>query len=509
MAGNGADASGNGGDGGQAVGGILAAKSSQLTLTDATVSANTATSGVGGSSTIGTGGDGGNAFGGMFVIDDAPLTMRGSTFSHNTAQAGDGGPGISGGKGGSSYGGGLFSPDGTLQISSSTFDHNLAAAGAGGAGSLGAGGAGGEARGGGLAGGSRSGSNSIVNSTIYANEADGGTGGAGAASGAAGLSAGGGVSMDTALALTLISSTLDANIAGGAGPGYGGNLYDQPTALTLAQDIVADGVGNHGANCAIAAPETDAGHNLESTAPSQCGFAASEHDRLGVDPRLESLADNGGSSKTIALAAGSPAVGAGGTCLDYALAGDPQLTADQRGKTRPVPCDIGAFQTEPSWGGGGGGSRAGGGGGGSGGGGPTLTISRFRQSASRWRAGSAIGVLAALGQRPPIGTTFRFTLSAASTVSLEFTRRASGRRERGRCVATTRLNRHARRCMLKTRAGTLTCTDASAGAGAIHFEGRLSHGRRLKPGNYTVVLAAHSGGHRVHSAPLRFTIARG
>jgi hypothetical protein len=31
--------------------------------------------------------------------------------------------------------------------------------------------------------------------------------------------------------------------------------------------------------------------------------------------------------------------------LNFALPGDPRLLTDERGQRRPVPCDIGAFQT--------------------------------------------------------------------------------------------------------------------------------------------------------------------
>lgn len=56
----------------------------------------------------------------------------------------------------------------------------------------------------------------------------------------------------------------------------------------------------------------------------------------GVDPMLEPLAMNGGSTPTHALRDGSPAIGAGYDCPE----------SDQRGGTRPAgSCDLGAFQT--------------------------------------------------------------------------------------------------------------------------------------------------------------------
>jgi hypothetical protein len=56
-----------------------------------------------------------------------------------------------------------------------------------------------------------------------------------------------------------------------------------------------------------------------------------------ADPLLLPLADNGGFTKTCALAAGSPAIGRGSHCP----------TTDQRGLPRTTPCDIGAYEQQP------------------------------------------------------------------------------------------------------------------------------------------------------------------
>jgi hypothetical protein len=458
-----------GGNGAQAVGGILATQGSQLTLTDSTVSANTAIGGAGGASASGAGGSGGNAFGGLYVIDNAPLAVTGSTFSDNTAQAGPGGAGAIGGAGGASYGGGLFSPDGQLTIVSSTFSRNVVKGGAGGSGSTGAGGAGGEGQGGGVAGGSRSMANSILNSTFYANRAEGGPGGPGSPAGAAALSTGGGVAEINAASMAIVSSTFADNVAGGPGPGYGGNLYDQPTPITIAQSIFDGGTASSGANCSIAAAETDLGHNLESSTPSQCGFSAANHDVIGSDPRLAPLTANGGAALTMALMKGSPAIGAAGTCLDYTQSHAGPLATDERGDPRSAPCDIGAFQTQPR--------------GASGGVAPT--ISHVGESAKRWRVGKQLPSLAAA--RPPIGTTFRFSLNEPATIMLTFAKHVHGR---------------------KVEAGKLVLAGAHAGRNTIRFAGRLSRARRLTPGSYSVTITATGSGHRTISRPLRFTIVK-
>jgi hypothetical protein len=461
-----------GGPGGQAVGGILATQGNQLTITGSTISGNVATSGPGGSSASGTGGAGGFAYGGLFVIDIAPLRMTTSRFSGNIAQAGNGGRGATGGAGGSSYGAAVFSPDGVLDISSSTFDSNLAAAGDGGAGTAGAGGAGGESRGGGVAGGDRLlSSNRIVNSTFYANEARGGAGGSGSPNGANGMALGGGVSEDTDSSLTLESSTLDSNRAAGPGTTYGGNLFDQFRPITIAEDIFSHGVAANGNNCLIAAPETDQGHNLESS-NGECGLSSARADLGSVDPRLMPLASYGGATPTMALSPGSPAIHAGGTCLDFSILGSPPLTVDQRGRPRPVPCDIGAFQTQP---------------------GETivppqqLSLSRVRQALTRWREGRSLAHLASKRRKAPIGTTFSFTLSGSAKVQLSFLR------VRGK---------H------KTPAGTITFANVRGGAHKIRFAGRLNRKRRLRPGTYLVTIIAAGSTGQVRSRALRFTIVR-
>jgi hypothetical protein len=331
--------------GGGATGGIYATQFKPVTITNSVISNNAATGGAGGSGGL-AGGSGGGAYGGVFVIDGAPLTVTGSTFSGNHAQAGAGGAGFVGGAGGTSDGGAIFIPDGVLQISASTFEDNVAAGGAGGAGTVGSGGAGANAYGGGVAGGSRSAAdNWIVNSTFFANRVSGGAGGAGNPHGAAGVSAGGGLGEDTDAGLALVSSTFDANVAQGAGQEFGGNLYDQFSPIAAAQTLFAGGVASAGANCAIAAKQTDDGHNLETTSPSQCGLSGSQHDAIGARLRLPAPGAHGGPAPTIALPRPGPGVRAGGTCLNFALSGDPPLQTDERGHRRPIPCDIGAFQT--------------------------------------------------------------------------------------------------------------------------------------------------------------------
>ncbi len=107
-----------------------------------------------------------------------------------------------------------------------------------------------------------------------------------------------------------------------------------------------------------------------------------------------------------------------------------------------------------------------------------------------------------------MGDNFSFALNEAATVRLAFTKPAPGRKVRGRCVAPSRHNAHARKCTRTVSAGALTLS-GHAGADRVHFEGRLVHGS-LRPGTYTLVITATNASGR-SSAPQRlsFTIVRG
>jgi CSLREA domain-containing protein len=123
-----------------------------------------------------------------------------------------------------------------------------------------------------------------------------------------------------------------STIAGHAGTGVWTSNFYAAEAPTLHGVLLAD----NGANCNEAV--ASAGSNLSSDA--SCVFTATT-DLSDVDPGLEPLADNGGSTLTHALAADSPA-------LDAASGDCPPV--DQRGVTRPQGpgCDIGAFEAEGS-----------------------------------------------------------------------------------------------------------------------------------------------------------------
>jgi hypothetical protein len=92
------------------------------------------------------------------------------------------------------------------------------------------------------------------------------------------------------------------------------------------------------------------GYNVESPGDT-CGFDQPT-DKASISPddlKLGPLQDNGGSTETHALLAGSIALDVipGPSCVD---ANDQPLTTDQRGEPRPEPggtmCDVGAFELQ-------------------------------------------------------------------------------------------------------------------------------------------------------------------
>lgn len=135
-------------------------------------------------------------------------------------------------------------------------------------------------------------------------------------------------------------------------------------------------------------------------------------------------------------------------------------------------------------------------------------VAAFTESASRWREGGALPRFSRTRQRPPIGTTFHFTLNVAASARLDFYRRTVGRKARGKCRAPTRHNRGRPHCTRTVLAGSLAFP-AHAGSNAVAFQGRLARTKKLKPGRYTLVISATSLGRRSPPRSLRFTIVKG
>ncbi len=271
-------------------GGAIDNDGGTVVVSDSTLSDNTAS--------------GGNDGGGIYN-NGGSLTVVGSTLSGNSTTGGEGGGIVN--LGGTTTimsstladnsalegpGGGIDNPSGTVTVTDSTLARNNTYYSIGG---------------GGIYNGATT---EIRDSTLFGNSATYG-------------GAGGGI-LNTG-ALTIAASTLSHNSAADSG----GGIYGPATVGT---SIMA--LNTEGDDCATTV--TDAGYNLADD-PS-CGFTAStdvKGEAAGLAPG--GLSDNGGPTKTVALEASSPAVGA---VTDAASCSTP----DQRGATRPTPCDIGSVQ---------------------------------------------------------------------------------------------------------------------------------------------------------------------
>ncbi|HEY2092173.1 MAG TPA: choice-of-anchor Q domain-containing protein [Thermoanaerobaculia bacterium] len=129
-------------------------------------------------------------------------------------------------------------------------------------------------------------------------------------------------------------SITNCTIAGNNGGTAGGAVYFAARASAMNNTIIAS---NSGGNCSFEEGSTFAGgHNLQFGDSTCTGVTV-------ADPLLQSLADNNGTTQTMALGAGSPAIDA----ADMTLA----PSVDQRGLPRTdgnldgnVAPDIGAFE---------------------------------------------------------------------------------------------------------------------------------------------------------------------
>jgi CSLREA domain-containing protein len=328
-------------------GGLYAHNGASVSLSNCTISGNTAAQGGGGlvaytgtsvslsnSTVSGNSADGG----GGLVAFDAVLDLTNSTVSGNVA-TGSGGP-IGGGgviayygatvnltnstvSGNStnSNGGGIFVSNGindpsvttptsaTVVLTNSTVSGNSAAN-----------------RGGGIT--VFRSDASLTNSTVSGNSA--GTGGGGI------------------LAYYGTTSLTNSTVSGNSGGAYGG-IAAVSAVLSLTNSIVANSAGG-AQDCFLPAGTstiTADAHNIIQN--DGCSTSAQN-----VDPMLGALADNGGPTFTLLPQAGSPAIDAG----DQAACTSNNITTDQRGYKRvDGKCDIGAVEVgavAPSSGGGGG-----------------------------------------------------------------------------------------------------------------------------------------------------------
>jgi hypothetical protein len=125
----------------------------------------------------------------------------------------------------------------------------------------------------------------------------------------------------------------------------------------------------------------------------------------------------------------------------------------------------------------------------------------------RFRVGTSSTAISA--RRAPIGTRFRFNLSAPAQVRIAITRLARGLRRGRSCVApTSRLRRaHAKPCLRRVTVGTLTRSGLRKGVNSIAFSGRIGR-RPLAPRAYRAILTATSSGKRSAPSAVEFFVVR-
>ncbi len=252
--------------------------------------------------------------GGIYNTGNATLTDV--TLSGNT---------VSGG------GGGIYNQDGTLTLTDITFSNNSTSINGGGF-----------EGGGGIVNG---GNATLTNVTFSGNSAANSGGGgilnfdsltvtnATFSGNSAGNDGGGGINnFDT---LTVTNATFSGNSTTAA---RGGGILSTSGTLTLNNVIIANSNASLAPDCFGNANTTTSANNLFESAAA-CGLSnGSDGNIIGVDPILGPLADNGGSTHTHALLAGSSAIDNGANCP----------ATDQRGVLRPqgAGCDIGAYELD-------------------------------------------------------------------------------------------------------------------------------------------------------------------
>lgn len=344
-----------GAPGGFALGGAIYTDGVLIAIRD-TFTANTAQGGAGGDGNN-AGGDG---FGGAIEASAQAniVLIQDSTFAGNLAKGGPGGSGSAsiGGTGGVGKGGAIVKVNSQISVTGSTFVGNSASGGAGGTGSGefaiqgDAGGTGGGASGGALAGDAYS----VGNTTFVSNTATGGNGGNGGIGTTMGNGGGGGSSYGGAISFEAIgndvtNATIDGNSAlSGVGGIGGGSTHGAPGSSNyggissngmayLTNTIVSNNIAGFSGNCSFGV--VNRGHNLQFNPNSGCGdtpFAVG-------DPKLTPLGNYGGPTKTRGIGPGSAALDAGD---DTTCGSSPVAGVDQRGIRRPqgAHCDIGAYE---------------------------------------------------------------------------------------------------------------------------------------------------------------------
>jgi hypothetical protein len=177
---------------------------------------------------------------------------------------------------------------------------------------------------------------SVTNSTLAGNVAR-----ANASSSGTSHARGGGIDANVAK-LTLTNATVARNNVGGSGgtkEQLGGGVDLESGPGKLRSTILALNNALTGPNCY--GTIGSGGHNLLGT-KAGCIFTSATGDKLNKAPKLGPLTANGGSTRTMALLGGSPA-------LDAIPKADCLVPVDQRGVSRPQHprCDMERTSARP------------------------------------------------------------------------------------------------------------------------------------------------------------------
>ncbi len=267
-----------------------------LTMSDSVISGNQTE---GGGSSVSAGG----------IRIAGPATITNGTISNNSVEGEGGGAVVT------------VASGQTVAISGTTFSNNSATVTGG---ALGNGGA--------IATTGNDGTLNLTNVTISGNRADNNGGGA--------YIAGTGSVHPTNVTITNNTADFDNNASG-----TGGGIHHNSSTVTLLDTIVA---GNFNSTAAVRddiAGASGGSNNLVGDGTGSSGLTNGANGNVvgsgasPVDPLLDTLAANGGTTLTHALLAGSPAINAGdnATCAP----------TDQRGIARSgggATCDIGAYE---------------------------------------------------------------------------------------------------------------------------------------------------------------------
>jgi hypothetical protein len=136
---------------------------------------------------------------------------------------------------------------------------------------------------------------------------------------------------------------------------------------------------------------------------------------------------------------------------------------------------------------------------------PLAHVSGASQTNRRFRISIKSKLVRVSRRRPPVGTTFKYTLDRAAAVRFDFIQPGSGRKVNAKCVPPKKRNRGKPKCTL--RRGSLTFA-GHAGLNTVRFNGWLSRQKKLTPANYTLVMTAITPGVGETSQRLRFRIVQ-